>query len=320
MKVVITGATGFIGRALVSKLLERGDDVIALVRGGRPVVAVTRVEDVGTLGKLDIVEADIESLGPWCEKLAGVDATIHLAGAPVAGKRWDARVKQEIRDSRVETTRTLVEAIAKLDRRPRALVVASGADYYPFALDNTEFDDDEVTETDAPGDTFLARLCRDWEREAQAAEKLGVRVVNMRTALVLGRTELNKPGGALREMQRPFQFFVGGRIGSGRQWMSWIHLDDVVAAYIAAASDERYRGPINLVTASTRNYDFTKALGHALHKPSLIPVPAFAIKAVVGGEFAESLLHGRRVMPKKLRELGFEFKYPTLDRALAAAV
>lgn len=315
MKFVVTGGTGFIGHALVSKLIERGGDVVALVRGGRPVVAVTRLDNFEARGKLDTVKADIESLGPWTDKLAGVDAVIHLAGAPVAGKRWNARVKQEIRDSRVETTRVLVEAISKLDNKPKALVVASGVDYYPFALDTTEFDDDEVTEADAPAGTFLGRVCRDWEREAQAATQYGVRVVNMRTGLVLGKT-----GGALHELRKPFQFFVGGRIGSGRQWMSWIHLDDVVNAYIAAATDERYRGPINMVTASVRNYDFTKALGHALHRPSLIPVPAFAIKMAVGGEFAESILHGRRVMPTKLRELGFEWKYPTLDRALAAAV
>lgn len=315
MRIVVTGATGFIGNTLVGKLLERGDDVVALVRGRRPVVAGTRVEDVKTLGKLDTVQADIESPGPWTQALAGADAIIHLAGAPVAGRRWNALVKQEIRDSRVETTRTIVEAIGRLDNRPRALVVASGVDYYPFALDTTEFDDDEVTESDAPADTFLGRVCRDWEREAREAEKLGLRVVNMRTGLVLG-----KGGGALHEMRKPFQFFVGGRIGSGRQWMSWIHLDDVVAAYIAAASDERYRGPINLVTASVRNYDFTKAVGRAMHRPAIIPAPAFAIKAAVGGEFAESILHGRRVMPTKLRELAFEYKYPTLERALAASV
>ena len=305
MKVVITGATGFIGHAVVAGLRERSDQVTALVRNA------ARAKSLG----VELVETEIDSLGPWCDKLEGVDAIIHLAGAPVAGKRWDARVKQQIRDSRVETTRTLVEAIGKLDRRPRVLVTASGIDYYPFALDNTEFDDDEVTETDPPGDTFLARVCRDWEREAQAAEKLGVRVVNMRTGFVIGKT-----GGGLAVMRRPFQFFVGGRLGSGQQWMSWIHLDDVAGAYVAAANDERYRGPINLVTASVRNYDFTKALGHAMHKPAILPVPAFAIKAVVGGEFAESLLHGRRVMPAKLRELGYEFKYPTLDRALAAAL
>lgn len=305
MKVVVTGATGFIGQALIAKLRERGDHVIALVRN---------VERAKSLG-VELVESDLQSAGPLSKAIAGADAIIHLAGAPVAGKRWDARVKQEIRDSRVETTRTLVEAIGKLDQKPRALVVASGIDYYPFALDTTDFDDDEVTEVDAPAETFLGRVCRDWEREAQAAEKLGVRVVNMRTGLVLGKT-----GGALHELRKPFQFFVGGRIGSGRQWMSWIHLDDVVNAYIAAATDERYRGPINMVTASVRNYDFTKALGHAMHRPSLVPVPAFAIKAVVGGEFAESLLHGRRVMPAKLNELGFQWKYPTLDRALEASV
>lgn len=312
MRVVVTGATGFIGTALLHALVAARHEVVALVR--KPFTPVFRVEDSKSIRFRDVV-ADIQSIGTWAAELEAADAVIHLAGAPVAGKRWNSRVKQEIRDSRVETTRTLVEAIGKLDHKPRALVVASGVDYYPFALDTTDFDDDEVTEVDAPADTFLGRVCRDWEREAQAAEKLGVRVANMRTGMVLG-----KGGGALHEMRKPFQFFVGGRIGTGRQWMSWIHLDDVVNAYIAAATDERYRGPINMVTASVRNYDFTKALGHALHRPAIVPVPAFAIKAVVGGEFAESVLHGRRVMPTKLRELGFEWKYPTLEGALAAAV
>ncbi|HSD88425.1 MAG TPA: DUF1731 domain-containing protein, partial [Kofleriaceae bacterium] len=171
------------------------------------------------------------------------------------------------------------------------------------------------TEKEPAGETFAARLCRDWENEALAADKLGVRVVCMRTGLVLG-----KHGGALEKMTTPFKLFAGGRLGSGRQWMAWIHLDDVVNAYVTAAHDERYKGPLNLVAGSVRNYDFAHELGKAMHRPAWMPVPAFAIKAAVGAEFAESVLKGRRVVPSKLRELGFEWKYPTLDRALAAAV
>lgn len=307
MQTLVTGATGFIGAALVSVLRARGDRVIVLARDAAKARA--------RLGDVTAIEADLESTGAWSEALgAGVDAVVHLAGEPIAGKRWDARQKQRLRDSRVETSRALVEAIAALpaERRPRVLVSASGADYYGFAFDRDDFDDDEVTERDPPGDSFLGRLCRDWEKECAAAEPLGVRVVRMRTGVVLG------PGGALGKMTTPFKLFVGGRIGSGRQFLSWIHRDDVVAAYAAATVDERYRGPINLVAGSVRNAEFSRALGKALGRPSWLPVPAFALKAATG-ELAEYLLHGRNVVPAKLRELGFAWQRADLDAALADA-
>lgn len=307
MKVVITGATGFIGQALVPLLVARGDEVVALSR-----------DAARARGKLPAgvaaVTADLQAKGAWTEALAGAAAILHLAGEPVAARRWDARQRQVIRDSRVETTRTLVEAIAALPAgaRPAALISASGTDYYPFA-DPGLGDEDEVTEADPPGDSFLARVCRDWEAEARAAEPLGVRVATMRTGLVLGG------GGALAKMTTPFKLFAGGRIGSGRQWLPWIHRDDAAAAYVAAASDERYRGPINLVTDSVRNRDFARALGAAMHRPSWLPVPGLAVKAAAG-ELAEYLLHGRRVVPGKLRALGFVWKHPALGEALAAAL
>jgi uncharacterized protein (TIGR01777 family) len=321
MNVVVTGATGLIGTALVERLLARGADVTALVRqsperAARRFSQVTVAAKDGGADRLHFVESDIEAPGTWCESLAGADAVVHLAGEPVAARRWDARQKQAIRDSRVESTRTIVEAIGKLpaEQRPKALVAASGVDYYPFAITSTDFDDDAITEAEPPGDTFLARVCRDWEREAQAATTSGVRVVNMRTGLVLA-----KRGGALAKMRRPFELFVGGKIGSGLQWVSWIHLDDVVAAYVAATEDARYTGPINLVTDSARNAEFSKQLGAALHRPSLLPVPAFALKLAVGAEFAESILQGRRVVPAKLRELGFQWQHPDLAEALRAS-
>lgn len=306
MKVVVTGATGFIGSSLVPALRERGDEVIVLSRDAARAKA--------KLGEVTAVTADLEAPGAWTAALAGAGAIIHLAGEPLAAKRWDARQKQVLRDSRVEATRTLVEAIAALPvpERPRALISASGADYYPFTFE-AEFDDDEVIEADAPGESFLSRLCRDWEKEARAAEPFGVRVAMMRTGLVLGR------GGALAKMTTPFKLFVGGRLGNGKQWLSWIHVDDVVTAYVAAAHDARYTGAINLVTDSVRNKDFSRALGKALGRPSWLPVPGFAVKSVVG-ELAEYLLHGRRVMPKRLTELGFPWKYRELDVALRDVV
>ena len=303
MKVVVTGATGYIGQPLVAHLLGRDHRVVALVRD----------PDRAKLGAATLVRADLETPGSWCDELAGADAVIHLAGEPIAGKRWDAQQKQLLRDSRIETTRTIVEAIAKAREKPRVLACASGVDYYPFALGVDDFDDDEVTETDPPGDDFLARLCTSWEAEARTATAHGVRVCAMRTGLVLGGG-----GGALARMKQPFAWFVGGRIGSGQQFVSWIHRDDVVAVYAAALEDERYTGPINLVAGSVRNAELARAIGHALRRPAIVPVPAFAIRLAVG-ELAESLLHGRNVVPARLRELGFGFAHPDLADALACS-
>lgn len=306
MKVVVTGATGFVGSALVAALRARGDTVIVLSRDGGHARAV--------LGDIATVTADLQTPGAWCEELAGIDAVAHLAGESIAGKRWDARQKQRLRESRVESTRTLVDAIGALPApaRPRVLVTASGADYYPFAPD-TQFDDDEVTEADPAGDSFLARLCAAWEAEAQRATIYGLRVVCMRTGMVLG------PGGALAKLLPIFQRYAGGRIGSGRQWMPWIHRDDAVAAYVAALTNERYIGPINLVTSSVRNAEFARALGKAVKRPAWLPVPGFALRAALG-EMADYVLAGRRVVPRRLSALGFTWRQPTLEAALASSI
>jgi uncharacterized protein (TIGR01777 family) len=305
-RIAITGATGFVGTAVVAALRQAGHALVVLSRDADRARAA--------LGEVTAVTADLQDLGPWTAALAGTAAVVHLAGEPVAGRRWDARHKQRLRDSRVETTRTLVEAIAALPAasRPRALISSSGTDYYPFAADagSTEFDDDEVTERDPPGDSFLARLCRDWEAEARAAEAHGLRVACLRTGMVLGA------GGALARMTTPFRLFAGGPIGSGRQWVSWIHRDDAAAAFAAAVGDARYAGPINLVTGSVRNAELARAIGKALGRPSWLPVPGFALRAALG-ELADYALHGRRVVPARLRELGFAWRYPTLAEALA---
>jgi uncharacterized protein (TIGR01777 family) len=307
LSVLVTGATGFIGRALVPLLRDAGHTITVLTRD--PDRARTQL---AADTAITLVGADLQNHGAWTAALADTAAVLHLAGEPVAARRWDARQKQRLRDSRVETTRTLVEAIAALPAasRPGARISASGTDYYPFAPD-TEFDDDEVTERDPPGDSFLARLCRDWEAEAFAAAAHGLRVACMRTGLVLG------PGGALAKMALPFRFFVGGPIGSGRQWVPWIHLADAARAYLIAATDARYTGPINLVTDSVRNADLSRAIGQTLHRPSWLPVPGFAIRLAVG-ELADYALHGRRVVPSRLRELGFPWSHPDLGPALAA--
>jgi uncharacterized protein len=313
MRVVVTGATGFVGKPLV----------VALLAGGAKVVAITRDRGraAGALDGAEHVEGDLEEKGPWCDALAGADAVVHLAGESIGGKRWDARQKQIIRDSRIESTARIVEAIGAMEPalRPRALVTASGVDYYGFAMRGKRgsFDagDDDVTEADPPGDSFLARVCRDWEAEARGAEAHGVRVVSMRSGLVIG-----PGGGALAKMRTPFRFLVGGRIGSGDQWFSWVHLDDAVGAYRAAITDERYRGAYNLVAPQAITArELAKALGKAMHRPALIPVPAFAVRAATG-EMAEYLLEGRKAVPRGLTALGFSFTRPRIADALRDAI
>jgi uncharacterized protein (TIGR01777 family) len=307
-RILVTGATGFVGRPLVAALLARGDQVVVLTRNP---------ERAASLGKVEAIQAEIETAGPWQDAIAGCDAVVHLAGESVGERRWSAIVKQAIRDSRVEGTARIVDAIAAApaERRPRVLVSSSGIDYYPFASGPGDFDDDDVTEKDPPSDTFLARVCRDWEAEAVNAEKLGVRVVRMRTGVVLGH------GGPLAKMTSPFRFFAGGKIGSGRQWFSWIHLDDVVAAYVAAIDDPRYSGPVNLVAPEPARYgEVAKAIGAALGRPSWLPVPGFAVRAAVGAEFAEHLLHGRKAVPRALQDWGFHFAHPKLREAIKDAV
>jgi uncharacterized protein len=306
MKVVVTGATGFMGSALVPALVRNGDEVLVLSRDGERAKAKLGVP---------AVSANLEERGAWEQALAGAGALVHLAGESVAAKRLDARQKQLVRDSRVEVTRTIVEAIAAMPAadRPRALISASGTDYYPFAVEGP-LDDDEVTEADPPSESFLGRVCRDWEKEARNAEPLGVRVALMRTGLVLGGG-----GGPLDKMTTPFKLFAGGKIGGGKQWVPWIHLDDAIAAYIVAIHDARYSGPINLVAGSVRNRELARAIGKALHRPAWLPVPGFALKLAVG-ELAEYLLNGRNVVPRRLDELGFAFAHRELAGAVASAL
>ncbi len=311
--ILITGATGFIGQALSAALRGRGDRVIAVAR--RPEQARQTLETSGASagdmpGALEVIEGDTGMEGDWQQHIAKADAVVHLAGESVAGKRWNAQFKQRLRDSRVEGARCISEAIGALavDARPDVFITASGVDFYAPA---DEWDSDAEIDESAPvGESFLARVCREWEAEALASTEHGVRVVCMRTGVVLG------PGGALTQMALPFRMFAGGPIGNGRQWLSWVHLDDAVAAYLFAI-DGAIDGPINLVAPNpVSNKDFSRALGKALHRPSWMPVPAFALRAAVG-EFAQYLLHGRRAIPAALLNAGYVFRYPELAAALA---
>jgi uncharacterized protein (TIGR01777 family) len=244
---------------------------------------------------------------PPPESIANADAIVHLAGEPVA-QRWTPEVKNKIRESRVGGTRRLVEALAKQKHRPAALVSSSAAGFYGSRGDEI------LTESSAPGSDFLAEVCQQWENHAAAAESLGIRVARIRTGIVLG-----KGGGALEQMLPPFKAFVGGRLGSGKQWMSWIHLDDLVGI-ICHALDNPVSGAVNGTAPNpVTNTDFTSELARALHRPAIFPVPEFAIKTIFG-EMAGIVLASQRILPKAAEGAGYQFRYPQLGPALRAVV
>jgi uncharacterized protein len=287
MKVVVAGANGLIGKHLVAALRERGDEVVALVR--KPAGGAQRGWDGRSLDS-SVVE--------------GAQAVVNLAGASIAGERWTGAYKIQIRQSRIESTRAIVEAIRASRARPRVLVNASAIGWYGGR------GDEEITEASAAGKDFLAEVCQAWEAEALRAEPFGVRVVLLRTGVVLARD-----GGALAKMVPPFKAFVGGPIGSGRQWMPWVHLADEVGL-ILWAIDSQVRGPVIAVAPNAvRMKDFAKALGRALHRPSLFPVPAPALRLAVG-EMADLLLDGQRARPVKALEGGYRFRFSDVDAAM----
>ena len=293
MKIVISGASGLIGRRLLKNLSAAGHSIHVLSRH-----AGTNLPPGVKLSTWDPVKNQ-----PPEESLRDAAAVIHLAGEPVA-QRWTARTRQLIRESRVMGTRNLVQAIEKLPGKPEALICASAIGYYGSRGDEV------LTETSAPASSYLAEVCQAWETEAQAAEALGVRVVRVRIGLVL-----DARGGALKRMLPPFRMGVGGKLGSGKQWMSWIHLEDL-AAIFQFALDHPVRGAFNGVAPyPLSNSEFTRALGQAVHRPAIFPVPAFALKALFG-EMSEILLASQRVAPAAVEAAGFRFRFPQLDAAL----
>ncbi len=299
MRVVVSGATGLIGSQLVAALKARGDDVTVLSRNPERAAAALGVEAVAWQPL---------SGPPPTEALAGRDAVIHLAGEPVA-QRWSAAAKQSILDSRETGTGHLVDAIAASDRKPAALLSSSAVGYYG------KHGDDVVTEQTAAGNDFLAGVCVAWEREALRAEALGLRVVIVRTGVVLDAS-----GGALKRMLPPFKAGVGGPVAGGRQYMPWIHCDDIVGLYLAALDDPSWSGPVNgTAPEPVTNAVFSKALGRALGRPAVLPVPGFAIRAIYG-EMAEIVTGGQRAVPAAAERLGYSFEQPELDEALRAAL
>lgn len=297
MKTLLTGATGLIGRALVGRLEKA--------------VVLSRAPEQARR-KLPVVEAHAwapESGPPPASAFQGVEVVINLAGEPVAEGRWTHERKRQIRDSRVLGTRNLVAGLAGLTSRPRVLVSASAVGYYG------DRGDEELNETSSPGHGFLADVCAEWEREALAAERIGIRVVCVRTGIVLSHR-----GGALPKMLTPFRMGAGGKLGNGRQWMPWIHLDDEVGILLHAMNDARLHGAINAVgPRPVTNAEFTRALGHAMHRPSFLRVPKLSLRLALG-EMSELLTASQRVLPTEAERTGYTFKHPELAGALAAAL
>jgi len=299
VKAVVTGATGFLGRQLCPRLRAEGyEEVTALVRDP------ARARQ--TLGPgVECLAWDDAAV--WTPAVAGADAVFHLAGESVAGERWTPEVKEKILRSRVETTRRIADA------QPRGVLVsASAIGYYGGRGDRT------VTEADPPGDDYLARVCIAWEDEARKAEATAARVVLLRIGVVLG-----KGGGALESMLNPpgvpfspFKLGVGGPLGSGRQWTAWVHVEDVLGLLLHAAKTDAATGPVNAVAPNpVTNAQLSAAIGRALGRPAVVPVPAFAVRMVVG-ELADYLLYSQRVLPVRAQELGYRFRFPDIDSAL----
>jgi uncharacterized protein len=299
MRVTVTGATGLIGRHLVRRLRERGDEVTVLSRDP------DRARD--SLG-VEAVSWDPQAEPAPEAALAGRDAVVHLAGESVA-QRWSDEAKRAIRDSRTIGTRNLVSGLNAAEPRPHVLASASAVGYYgPRG-------DEPVNESQPPGDDFLAQVCVDWEREADAAAAPGVRVVKLRTGIVLDRN-----GGALKQMLLPFKAGLGGPVAGGRQYMPWIHADDVVGMYLAALDGEAWSGAVNATAPEpVTNAAFSKALGRTLKRPAIAPLPGFAARLMLG-EMSVIVTTGQRAVPKRAQELGYSFAHTQIDEALRSAV
>lgn len=298
MKVLITGASGLIGTALQNSFEEKGYEMLLASR--------SEPKDESQIKwSMDTGFADND-----LPRLEGLYAVIHLAGENVSGLRWTDEKKKAIRDSRVFGTRTMIEAFARLEKKPKVFITGSAIGFYG------DRDDDEMTETSAAGDTFLAKVCKEWEAESRRAEDMGIRTVLLRTGIVL-----SKDGGALATMLTPFKLGVGGVVGSGKQWMSWVSLDDVVAIINFALDNESLRGAVNVASPNpVTNEEFTKTLGSVLYRPTFLPLPEFAVNLVFGEMGDALLLASTRVIPKRLVDAGYEFKYIDLKTAIEHAV
>jgi uncharacterized protein (TIGR01777 family) len=292
MKLLISGSHGLVGTALVKSLEPEGHEIFRLVRHAPG-------DDLE-------IEWSPDRYSIALARLEGFDAVVHLAGENIASGRWNEEKKRRIRESRVKGTKLLSDALANLTRPPKTLISASAVGYYGNRGDEL------LTETSAPGDDFLAGVCVEWEKATGLAVEKGIRVVNTRFGIIL-----DSEGGALQKMLTPFRMGLGGKIGSGKQWMSWIALDDVVGAIRLALTNETLRGPVNVVAPNpVRNAEFTKTLGKALSRPTLFPIPAFGVRLVFGEMADALLLSSQRVEPARLKATAYSFKHSQLESAL----
>jgi uncharacterized protein (TIGR01777 family) len=295
MKIFITGGTGFVGKSLAPALVRSGHEVSVLTRSGK-----------GDLPGISWIGGDPAQRGKWQESVRGHGVVINLAGASIF-TRWTEEAKKKIRDSRIQTTRHLLEAME--GGEGKTFFSTSAVGYYGF------HGDEDLTEDSPPGGDFLALLARDWEAEAREAEKKGCRVVITRFGIVLG-----EKGGALGQMIPLFRKYLGGPLGSGRQWFSWIHIEDLTRAFLFLLEHRELSGPVNFTAPNpVRNKELAQALGRVLGRPAFLPAPGFLLRTVLG-EFGSILLEGQRVLPRKLLQAGFQFSYPEIDGALRQVI
>ncbi len=301
-KIIITGATGSIGRLLSLKLANRGDEVIVFTRN------VNSAKDKLSQVK-NFIKWDYKKINEWKEYLNEIDVVVHLAGANLAANRWNKEYKKLAYDSRVASSRNLIKAIAEANNKPKAFICSSAVGYYGNR------GDDFLSEAEGHADNFLGKLCADWEKETAKVVKLGVRHISVRTGLVLSKDE-----GLLKQMLPSFKLFLGGYLGNGKQWFPWVHIDDIVGIYIKAIDNESGTGGLSgAVNAASpgivKMKEFSKTLGRILHRPSFLPIPEFAIK-ILKGELGNYVTDSQRVVMSKLLRSGYKFKFENLEEAL----
>jgi uncharacterized protein len=304
MKIAITGATGFVGSRLVVKLHDRGDLIVILTRN---LDKAQRIYPKSIYPKIDIIPYVATESGDWQKEISGCDAVINLAGEPIS-ERWTSEAKQAIVASREIGTEKIVEAIASAIEKPKVLINSSAIGYYGTS-ETASFD-----ENSPAGSDFLAEVCKKWEAAAHKVKAVGTRLVILRTGIVLGN------GGALAKMIPPFKLFAGGPIGSGRQWFSWIHRDDLINLIIYCLDRPEINGTFNATAPNpVRMKEFCHILGEVMKRPSWLPVPDFALEILLG-EGAKIVLEGQEVLPKVTQTLGFDYRYPNLEVALEEIV
>lgn len=302
MKVAITGATGFVGSRLVEQLSQAGHSVVVFTRN---LSHASRVFPSSSFPKVTSIAYTPTQAGEWQQAIAGCDGVVNLAGEPIAENRWTPERKRIILESRQLTTRLLVEAIAQADPKPSVLVSGSAIGYYGTS-ETASFD-----ETSGAGDDFLAQVCQAWEAEAMRVKEGGTRLVILRTGIVLGLE-----GGAIAKMITPFRLFAGGPLGTGKQWVSWIHRDDLVELIIQSLSQPSYEGVLNATAPNpVRMAEFCHVMGQALNRPSWLPVPEIALEALLG-DAAKMVLEGQQVLPQRTQAAGFHYQFADIQSAL----